>query len=150
MVCCDGNLFAAHTTSPQLTGFAIRNATNRERQMQSQPLDCNFAILVLASAFAGFGGNLRWSMNDLDCGFHFVAVLPARSATPRTAKLAVLQQLVDRQRGWMGRVVIHGRFCMFARRRLYPLGAVSGSPLSFVSNSRRKGAAVTAQRSAFG
>jgi len=57
---------------------------------------------MLASFLTGLTDDSRFNMNDHDCGFDFVAMLPARTAPASPLDDTGLEKLVGGQLNWMG------------------------------------------------
>lgn len=64
---------------PKLAHGTAGLKRKRNRQIDSKPIDGDFAILVLAAPLAGLTGNSGRSMGDHYRRFRPVAVLPART-----------------------------------------------------------------------
>ena len=67
--------------------------------MNPQPVDGHLAILVLAATFRGYRVQTAGLVNNLDGGFHLIAMLASRTTRSGSTNLALFQQRINRQTG---------------------------------------------------
>lgn len=101
MVGADRELFASAAGFPEFAGLICGLGTDGNSQIDSQSLDGDRTIGVLAATFACIGDRAGGKMFDNDRGVDFVSMLSARSATPRSREFALLGQFVGRETGWV-------------------------------------------------
>ena len=93
------NLHATTPLLPELRRIDLSRShiPKSNRKEQSQPKHGHSPIGFLTSPFGGKGYNSGRFVDNLDGGFHFIAMLPTGAAVSRTPNLAVEQQLRFRQ-----------------------------------------------------
>ena len=101
MVGADRELFASATGFPEFAGLLCWLGTDGNSQIDSQSLDGNRTIGVLATTFAGISNRSGRQMFDHDGRVDFVSMLPARSTAASPREFTLLGQLVGREVGWV-------------------------------------------------
>ena len=104
MVGADRELFASAAGPPEFAGLICWLGTDGNSQIDSQPIDGDSSISVLAATFAGIGDCARGQVFHDDGRVDFVSMLPARSTAPRSREFTLLGQLVGREVGWVNGV----------------------------------------------
>lgn len=94
---------------PALAGccLSVTFSPHLYRQADSQTLNCDAPILLLATPLGCFRPNATGKVSDDDCRFHFVAMLPAWTRPPAPTNITVFQQFCFIQ---LGRVDCQVRF----------------------------------------
>ena len=115
MVGADGQLPRCDARKPNFTGCQgngfpdiwIRVADGQS-QVYTKPFDRGFPVLVLAPFFTGLSRHAGGEMGNHDRGFHFIAMLTTRSASPCPLDRTVFEKFLDRQTSGVERLIQNG------------------------------------------